>query len=68
MLILHGTADKTVNVSQSEKFAETLKARGATYQVEIIPDAPHSFTLQPKEKDLRPVVLAFFDRYLKAAK
>ncbi|MDR3406274.1 MAG: alpha/beta hydrolase [Chthoniobacter sp.] len=68
MLILHGTADKTVDVSQSEKFAETLKAKGATYEVEIIPDAPHSFSLQPKEKDLRPVVLAFFDRYLKAAK
>jgi acetyl esterase/lipase len=68
MLILHGTADKTVDVSQSEKFAETLKAKGATYEVEIIPDAPHSFSLQPKEKDLRPVVLTFFDRYLKAAK
>jgi len=68
MLILHGTADKTVDVSQSEKFAEALKAKGATYEVEIIPDAPHSFSLQPKEKDLRPVVLAFFDRYLKAAK
>jgi acetyl esterase/lipase len=68
MLILHGTADKTVDVAQSEKFAETLKAKGATYEVEIIPDAPHSFSLQPKEKDLRPVVLAFFDRYLKAAK
>jgi len=68
MLILHGTADKTVDVSQSEKFAEALKAKGATYEVEIIPDAPHSFSLQPKEKDLRPLVLAFFDRYLKAAK
>jgi acetyl esterase/lipase len=68
ILILHGTADKTVDVSQSEKFAEALKAKGATYEVEIIPDAPHSFSLQPKEKDLRPLVLAFFERYLKPAK
>jgi len=68
MLILHGTADKTVNVSQSEKFAETFKAVGATYQLEIIPDAPHTFSLQPKERDLRPLVLAFFDKYLKAGK
>jgi acetyl esterase/lipase len=68
ILILHGTADKTVDVSQSEKFAEALKAKGATYEVEIVPDAPHSFSLQPKEKDLRPLVLAFFDRYLKPAK
>jgi acetyl esterase/lipase len=68
MLILHGTADKTVDVSQSEKFAEALKAKGATFEIEIIPDAPHSFSLQPKEKDLRPVVLAFFDKYLKPGK
>jgi acetyl esterase/lipase len=68
ILILHGTADKTVEVSQSEKFAEALKAAGAAYALEIVPDAPHSFSLQPKEKDLRPVVLAFFDRYLKPAK
>lgn len=68
MLILHGTADKTVNVSQSEKFAEAFKAVGATYQLEIIPDAPHTFSLQPKERDLRPVVLAFFDQYLKPGK
>ena len=65
MLILHGTADRTVDVSQSEKFAAEFKAKGATYEVEIIPDAPHSFSLQPKEKDLRPLVLAFFDKYLK---
>ncbi|EDY20395.1 peptidase S9 prolyl oligopeptidase active site domain protein [Chthoniobacter flavus Ellin428] len=68
ILILHGTADKTVDVSQSEKFAAELKAKGATYQVEIIPDAPHSFSLQPKQKDLRPLVLVFFDKYLKPGK
>jgi len=68
MLILHGTADKAVDVSQSEKFAEELKAAGATCELEIIPDAPHSFDLEPKERDLRPVVLGFFDRYLKPGK
>ena len=68
MLLLHGTADKAVDVSQSEKFAEVLKAAGATYELEIIPDAPHSFGLEPKERDLRPVVLGFFARYLKPAK
>jgi acetyl esterase/lipase len=68
MLILHGTADKTVDVSQSEKFAEAMKAAGSMYELEIIPDAPHSFALQPKERDLRPVVLAFFERYLKPGK
>jgi acetyl esterase/lipase len=68
LLILHGTADKTVDVSQSEKFAAALKAVGAPYEMEIIPDAPHSFSLELKDRDLRPVVLGFFDKYLKAAK
>jgi acetyl esterase/lipase len=68
LLILHGTADKTVDVSQSEKFAAALKAAGAVCELEIIQDAPHSFGLEPKERDLRPVVLAFFDKYLKPAK
>jgi dipeptidyl aminopeptidase/acylaminoacyl peptidase len=68
MLILHGTADTAVDVSQSEKFADVLKKEGAAYQLEIIPDAPHSFGLEPKERDLRPVVIGFFDKYLKNSK
>ena len=27
--------------------------------------APHSFHLEPKQQDLRPRVLAFFDKHLK---
>jgi acetyl esterase/lipase len=68
VLILHGTADKTVDVSQSEHFAEVLKAAGARHELVIVPDAPHTFDLQPKQRDLRPVVLGFFDRWLKPAK
>lgn len=65
LLILHGTADKTVPVADSEALAAAMKAAGATYQLEIIPDAPHTFHLQPKQRDLRPLVLGFFDKYLK---
>lgn len=68
ILILHGTADKTVDVSQSERFAEALKKAGAPHELLIIPDASHSFHLQPKQRDLRPVVLGFFDRNLKPAR
>lgn len=68
ILILHGTADTTVEVSQSENFAAVLKAAGAPHELVIIPDAPHTFHLEPKQRDLRPVVLGFFDRYLKPAK
>jgi acetyl esterase/lipase len=66
LLILHGTADKTVPVADSEALAAAMKAAGAAHQLEIIPDAPHTFHLQPKQRDLRPLVLGFFDKHLKA--
>lgn len=65
ILILHGTADKTVPVEQSQLLADALKKAGVEHQLMIIEGAPHSFHLQPKQQDLRPVVLGFFDRHLK---
>ncbi len=65
VLILHGTGDKTVDYRQSEFFAEELKKAGTSHELIIIPDAPHTFHLQPKQRDLRPVVLGFFDKHLK---
>jgi acetyl esterase/lipase len=64
-LIMHGTADTTVPVSQSELLAAALKKHGVEHHLEIVEGAPHTFHLQPKEKDLRPIVLAFFDKHLK---
>ncbi|MBI5396948.1 MAG: alpha/beta hydrolase [Verrucomicrobia bacterium] len=68
ILILHGTADKTVEVAQSEKFAAALKKAGAEHQLVIVEGGPHSFHLQPKQQDLRPLVLGFFDKHLKKVK
>lgn len=68
ILILHGTADKTVDVAQSVELAEVLKRAGTPHELVIVEGAPHTFHLQPKQRDLRPVVLGFFDRYLRAAK
>ena len=66
MLILHGTADTTVNVKQSERFAEALRKAGARHELVIIPGAPHTFDLQPRQRDLRPAVLGFLGRHLKS--
>ncbi|MCX7010344.1 MAG: alpha/beta hydrolase [Kiritimatiellaeota bacterium] len=64
MLILHGTADKTVDIKQSETLAEALKKAGAVVEFVTIPGAPHTFHLQPKQKDLRPIVFEFLDKHL----
>jgi acetyl esterase/lipase len=65
LLIMHGTADTTVDVEQSKHFAEVLKKAGAKHELVIVEGAPHTFHLQPKQRDLRPIVLGFFDTYLK---
>jgi acetyl esterase/lipase len=64
-LILHGTADTTVPMRQSEILADALAKQGIEHKLEIIEGAPHTFHLQPNQKDLRPVVLSFFDKHLK---
>ena len=68
ILILHGTADKTVNIGQSKLFAAKLKEAGARHELVIVEGAPHTFHLQPNQRDLRPVVLGFFDQHLKATR
>ncbi len=65
-LILHGTADRTVALDQSKWLAGALKKAGVEHELVIIPDAPHTFDLEPKQRDLRPVVLGFLDKHLKS--
>jgi len=67
ILILQGTADKTVPVEQSQLLAAALVKAGVRHELIVIEGAPHSFHLQPKQRDLRPVVLGFFDRHLKTS-
>lgn len=65
ILIAHGTADETVDVEQSRVFAAALEKAGIEHELVIVEGAPHTFHLQPKEMDLRPVVIGFFNRHLK---
>jgi acetyl esterase/lipase len=64
MLIVHGTADETVHVSQAETMAAALAKAGVEHQLEIVPDAPHTFYLISKARDFRPLIFAFLDRHL----
>lgn len=65
VLILHGTADTTVPLEQSKLLDAALEKAGVKHELVIVEGAPHTFHLQPKQRDLRPVVLGFFDRNLK---
>lgn len=64
-LVLHGTADKTVPYEQSEILAAALKKGGVPAELVLVEGAPHTFHLQPKQRDLRPLVIGFFDKHLK---
>ena len=65
MLILHGTADTTTPLDGSQRFDAKLAEVGLEHELVVVEGAPHSFDLQPKQRDLRPLVLAFFDKHLK---
>lgn len=65
ILIVHGTADETVDVSQARTMAAALEKAGVEHQLEIVPDAPHTFYLISKARDFRPLVFAFLDKHLK---
>ena len=69
-LILHGTADTTVNRDQATELAAKLKQFGVEHTIMLIPGIGHTFDLQswnrkPLPMDLRPVVMQFFDKHLK---
>jgi acetyl esterase/lipase len=65
ILLVHGTADAVVPVSQSQALDAALTKVGAHHELVIVPDAPHTFHLQPKQRDLRPLVFDFFAKNLK---
>jgi acetyl esterase/lipase len=64
LLILHGTADTTVDIEQSKILDAALTKLGVEHHLEIVEGAKHSFDLQPPQKDLRPLVLEFFGKHL----
>jgi len=67
-LILHGTADKIVHYEQSIELHDKLRESGIDSRLVIIEKAPHSFHLQPRRCDIRPLLVEFFDKHLKGKK
>lgn len=70
-LLIHGALDKTVAVSQSEKFHAALQAHGVKSQLIVLPDVDHSFvgstpqlTREASLRALRATV-DFFDATLR---
>lgn len=45
--------------------AQACQKAGIEHELVVVEGAPHTFHLQPKERDLRPVVIGFFDKHLK---
>ena len=68
VLILHGTADKTVDLERSREFDAALTKAGVEHELVLVEGGVHSFHFQPPQRDLRPLALAFFDKHLKAGK
>jgi acetyl esterase/lipase len=63
-LLLHGTLDDVVPIEQSIELDKKLRENGI--ESRLIPvEAGHGFGLQTGQQDLRPAVIAFFDRHLK---
>jgi len=70
-LILHGTADTTVDRNQATELAAKLKELGVEHQIYMLDGIGHTFDLETWNKkplpiDVRSIVIAFFDKHLKA--
>jgi dipeptidyl aminopeptidase/acylaminoacyl peptidase len=74
VLLIHGSADKTVPVAQSQLMADALKAKGVKTELMIIPDVDHSFIGASREanlatnKTVMAKVTAFLDATIGAKK
>lgn len=68
VLAVQGDADKIVPVQFGRRLVARLNELGVPHEYIEIPGAGHSFGLTPPEKDLRPALFAFLEKYLAPVK
>jgi acetyl esterase/lipase len=64
ILVLQGTEDQTVPVRIARDLVRQLAEHGIEHEYVEVEGGVHSFHLQPRQMDLRPVVLAFLEKHL----
>lgn len=64
-LIIHGTEDTVVEMSQSLGFIAELQKKGVSVELVTVEGAGHAFHMQLPQKDLRSIVIDFFNKHLK---
>jgi acetyl esterase/lipase len=69
-LVLHGTRDRTVPISESERLVRELKAAGNVVELVTVENAGHGFDvpgqeIRPTQDELVQQAANFFDEYLK---
>jgi len=68
ILVAHGTKDALCDISHSRALVAKMKELGARHEYVEVEGGPHSFDLQPKQQDLRPVVLGFLEKWMRNSK
>ena len=64
ILTLHGTADTSVNLTNSIKLVDELLKRGKRFEFEIYPGEMHFFARRSSQLDAWRKVERFFDEYV----
>ncbi|MDX2036123.1 MAG: alpha/beta hydrolase [Isosphaeraceae bacterium] len=62
MLMIHGTGDTIVPISQSRRLARALADAGVFHQTIEVPRAPHGFRFRWGDRDFAGVVAAFLEK------
>ncbi len=64
VLLLHGTADRTVPLAESEAYAETLSSAGIIHKRVLVPEADHTFNRLDWTTQVVHESLAWFQEHL----